>query len=311
MRMLGAAGVLLLCATVAVQAQPSCYAGPNRVKNYWQTYAARNDCGGPVTVHYRLTDEGGKVSHSSSMLAKCTSGQVLQVSNKIDVEFTHFTFDSDQVATRCVGQVEGGRPQPKDGKDGKKPPPATPVRGAPPGSAAPVPAGPERWQFCQAERERHDALCTERFGRDEAGVRCRLTHIQSESDCRQSGEFAAASELTGTTATPAPSPTPKPGTPLRERASNRECTLFSAPCYGRCKSEAQMYQEIEASGCTLIPGSSLANMIANWRRSQSQAGTPRPGGGGGQRYDCRLVPVEQMPGWCHPGDPRFPYGGRT
>lgn len=43
--------------------------------------------------------------------------------------------------------------------------------------------------------------------------------------------------------------------PLRERATNRECRFSDAPCFGHCRSVAEMNAQVLASGCTPSPGS--------------------------------------------------------
>lgn len=247
--------------------------GPNSI-----TYIYQNMCYAHVSAKFH-EGNGGTTSEAwekgQTRIISCTSGDCPY--NKVEETCTApggEPFPPQAVPLRPNSGNDGGTQQ----RTADLPPAAT---GDPMRDAA------ARWAYCDVEQKRYDEGCADLWGGNvDAKTLCTSQNLSAKYNCRDSsGPFIPAADLRPKETSAPASPASVSATPLRESAGNRMCTVFSARCFGHCKSPDQMYREISESGCTLDPNSPLGRQVARWRQRAA------PGSKSDQRANPSAQPV--------------------
>jgi hypothetical protein len=87
------------------EGQVSCFSGPTRKDDFYQNYFGSNNCAGPVTVRYVITDKNGKeFSKGSSDFKSCEQDKrIVQTLRSYKVSFTVEASEAT-VQRICVGR---------------------------------------------------------------------------------------------------------------------------------------------------------------------------------------------------------------
>jgi hypothetical protein len=159
--------------------------------------------------------------------------------------------------------------------------PTMPPAGAsnPNGGAGPTNDEIARFEFCQAEMKKNDLRCEKETHGVEDRPYCYRENERARDACRITGQYDPSNSYLAQV--------PQNQKPIREQATVRVCTMFSAPCFGHCKNTEQIWREAAASGCTPIPGTGFGDEIIRWQARNSQSAPPDRGSSpGGSSQSC-------------------------